>query len=80
MLNVKQLDRKTNLEYLERYKNAKCLVDETHKIKKNGHKNKTQQYWCKICKKSFFITNKTIASSSTLSYKQLKTLLKCMYE
>ena len=80
LLNLKPLERNTNLEYLERYKNAKCPVDGTHKIKKNGHKNKTQRYWCKICKKSFSITNETIASSSILSYQQLKTLLKCMYD
>ena len=80
LLNVKPNDRKTNLEYLERYKNARCPVDETHQIKKNGHKNKTQRYWCKICKKSFSITNETVASSSILNYQQLKTLLKCMYD
>ncbi len=35
LLNVKPLDRKTNLEYLERYKKAKCPVDETHQIKRS---------------------------------------------
>lgn len=80
LLETKPNERLTNLEYLERQKNIKCPIDENHHIKKNGHKNGTQRYWCYDCKSSFPITNSSIVKYSKLTYKQFKTLLQCMYD
>ena len=72
--------RLTNLEYLEKTKNVECPVDCTHSIKKNGHKDGTQRYWCHNCKKSFSITDSSIIKYSKFTYNQFKTLLQCMYD
>lgn len=80
LLQIKPNERITNLEYLERNKNTKCPIDKNHHIKKNGHKNGTQRYWCYGCRKSFSITDKSITKSSKLTYHQFKTLLQCMYD
>ena len=76
LVEDKPNQRLTNLEYLERNKKIKCSNNDNHHIKKNGHKNGTQRYWCYDCKKSFTITNNTILKYSKLTYHQLKTLLK----
>lgn len=80
LLNEKSTNRTTNLEYLERQGKFLCPINQNHRIKKNGHKNETQRYWCYHCHKSFSITNETIAKSSTMNYNQFKTLLKCIYD
>ncbi len=80
LTKLKSNNRLTNLEYLEVKKDVFCSNDKTHHIKKNGHKNGAQRYWCYDCKKSFTITNNTILKYSKLTYHQLKTLLKCMYD
>lgn len=80
LLDFKHNSRNTNLEYLEQEKVIKCPFNCNHKIKKNGHKNGTQRYWCYICKKSFSITDSTIVKHSSLSYHQFKKLLQCMYD
>lgn len=80
LLDIKPQQRITNIEYLERNKNIVCPINENHHIKKNGHKNKTQRYWCYDCKKSFSITHNSIIKYSYLNYLQLKKLLQCMYD
>lgn len=80
LLETKPKIRKTNLEYLEREKEITCPIDKSHRIKKNGHKNETQRYWCHDCKKSFSITENSIAKSSFLTYQQFKKFLQCMYD
>lgn len=80
LVEAKPNKRTTNLEYLETKKIVFCPIDNTHRIKKNGHEKETQRYWCYDCKKSFTITNNTILKYSKLTYHQLKTLLKCMYD
>lgn len=80
LLDIKTQQRLTNLEYLERNKKIVCPNDETHHIKKNGHKDGTQRYLCHVCKKSFSITNNSITNSSKLSYYQFKKLLQCIYD
>lgn len=80
LLEDKPQQRTTNLEYLERNKIIKCPIDKNHYIKKNGHKNGTQRYWCHNCKKSFSITHDSIIEYSCLNYHQLKKLLQCVYD
>lgn len=80
LLEHKPQQRLTNLEYLERNKKINCPNDNLHRIKKNGHKNGTQRYWCHDCNKSFSITYNSIAKSSYLNYFQFKKLLQCMYD
>lgn len=80
LLEDKPQQRLTNLEYLERNKRINCPDDNSHRIKKNGHKDGTQRYWCHDCKKSFSITYDSIVKSSHLNYFQLKKLLQCMYD
>lgn len=77
---IKPNKRLTNLEYLEKIKSIKCPIDKSHHIKKNGHKNGTQRYWCYNCYKSFSITNNSVVRHSKLTYHQFKTLLRCMYD
>lgn len=80
LLGIKITDRVTNLEYLEMRKKFVCPISKSHRIKKNGHKNKTQRYWCHDCQKSFTITNSSIMNSTILNYQQLRKLLQCMYD
>lgn len=80
LIDTKSKDRLTNLEYLNRKKNNECPIDRKHHIKKNGHKNGTQRYWCYDCRKYFSITESTILKSSKITYIQLKKILKCMYD
>lgn len=80
LLQVKTNNRKTNLDYLERNKTIYCPKDIHHRIKKNGHKNGTQRYWCHDCQKAFSITSDSIAWHSLLSYQQFKKILQCMYD
>lgn len=80
LLDTKSNDRKTNLQYLERNKSISCPKNNKHRIKKNGHKNGTQRYWCHDCHKAFSITNESIVQYSVLSYQQFKKLLQCMYD
>ena len=80
LLEDKPQQRLTNLEYLERNKKVKCPKDESHHIKKNGHKNGTQRFWRYDCEKSFSITYDSIIKYSHLNYYQLKKLLQCMYD
>ena len=46
LTKLKPNNRLTNLEYFEVKKDVFCSNDKTHHIKKNGHKNGTQRYWC----------------------------------
>lgn len=78
LLEVETNDKKTNLKYLDKNKFF-CPNNTNHNIKKNGTKNGVQRYWCHDCKQSFSITNKSIINHSSLSYNQLKMILKCMY-
>ena len=80
LITTKPNQRVTNLEYLERTITICCPVNETHHIKKNGHKNNTQRIWCYDCKKSYSITHKSILEHSILNYYQLKKLLQSMYD
>lgn len=81
LIESKKCSRKTNLEYLEKQEpKFSCPNDKNHRVKRNGHKNGAQRYWCHDCRESFTITNKKIIKSSTLNYKQLKILLQCMYD
>ena len=80
LVEDKPNQRLTNLEYLERNKKIKCPNNDHHHIKKNGHKNGTQRYWCYDCKKSFSITQNSLIKYSYLNYNQLKKLLQCMYD
>ena len=80
LLEDKPQQTTPNLEYLERNKIIKCPIDKNHYIKKNGHKNGTQRYWCHNCKKSFSITHDSIIEYSCLNYHQLKKLLQCVYD
>lgn len=80
LIEIKPKERLTNLEYLERKKNINCPININHHIKKNGHKNGTQRYWCYDCLKSFSITDSSIVRHSQLTYHQFKTLLQCMYD
>lgn len=76
----KSESRLTNLEYLTKTYIPKCPKNSNHSVKRNGHKNGAQRYYCKDCKKSWSISNNKIVSSSSLNYKQFKTLLKNMYD
>lgn len=76
LLDTKNNNRLTNLEYQAKYKDIKCPFCNGERYKKNGHKNGTQRYWCKKCHKSFSITTNTVLQSSKISYKQLKTIIK----
>lgn len=80
LLEDKPQQRLTNLEYLERNKKIVCPIDKDHHIKKNGHKDGTQRYWCHDCKKSFSITHDSLIKYSYLNYFQLKKMLQCMYD
>ena len=81
LLEDKPQQRLTNLEYLERNKKINCPNGGSlHRIKRNGHKNGTQRYWCYNCEKSFSITHNSIVKYSYLNYFQLKKLLQCMYD
>ena len=80
ILDKKDNLRQTNLEYLEKHKNVKCPKNQNHRIKKNGHKNGTQRYWCYDCECSFSETNNSILDSSIINYYQFRTLLQCMYD
>ena len=80
LLEFKINNRTTNLEYLKRNKSICCPNNQNHHIKKNGIKDGNQRYYCYDCKKSFSLTNKSIVEHIKLTYKQLKTLLRCMYD
>ena len=68
LIATKPCKRVTNLEYLERTIKICCPINETHHIKKNGHKNNTQRIWCYDCEKSYSITHKSILEHSILNY------------
>lgn len=80
LLITKPQQRVTNIEYLERKKNIECPNNKNHRIKKNGHKNGTQRYWCYDCEKSFSITYNSLVEYSYLNYFQLKKFLQGMYD
>lgn len=80
LLSFKVNDRITNIEYLKRHKTICCSVDDKHHIKKNGLKNGNQRYFCYDCNKSFSFTDASILNHIKLTYKQLITLLRCMYD
>lgn len=80
LIENKPNQRLTNLEYLKKIKTVRCPKNDNHHIKKNGHKNGTQRYWCHDCRVSFSLTDNSIAKYSKLTYSQFKTLLKCMYD
>lgn len=80
LLNVDQNSKNGNLKYLTREKKITCPNNANHRIKKNGHKNRTQRYWCHDCKISFSLTDKTIIKYSKINYYQIKKLLSCMYD
>ena len=80
ILTNKNESRITNLDYLIKSYIPKCPNNSEHNIKKNGHKNGTQRYYCKDCEKTWSISNNKIVSSSCLNYQQLKMLLKNMYD
>ena len=80
LLDTKVNDKQPNIEVLQENKIVKCPKNINHKIKKNGHKNGIQRYWCHECNNSFSITNTSITNSSFISYSQIKTLLKCIYD
>lgn len=80
LLEIKSYSRLTNLDYISKNKYIVCPKDCTHTIKKNGHKNGTQRYFCKDCQKSFSLTSNTIAKSSILDYNTIKNILKGFYD
>lgn len=80
LLNIKPNSRLTNLEYLQKNKKVSCPNDKNHSIKKNGHWRGTQRYYCKNCKKSFSITNKSITNKSILNYNKILNILKGFYD
>lgn len=51
----------------------KCHSNES--IVKNGHKNNTQRFKCKICNKFFSITTDTIIEHTSLTFEQFITIM-----
>jgi transposase-like protein len=80
LLDIKPKQRLTNLEYIDKCKTIVCPINENHHIKRNGHKDGTQRFWCHDCKKSFSISEGSISKYSSLNYYQIKKLLQCMYD
>lgn len=80
LLKSKMNNRLTNQEYQKNSIDIKCPKFREKKYKKNGHKNGTQRYLCKICHKSFSITTNTLLSYSKINYLQLKLFIKCILE
>ena len=68
LLKSKMNNRLTNQEYQKNSIDIKCPKCREKKYKKNGHKNGTQRYLCKICHKSFSITTNTLLSYSKINY------------
>lgn len=80
VFNIKINQRFTNLEYLKKIKIVACPVDENHHIKKNGHQDGNQRYFCHDCHSSFSLTYNSILNHSHLTYDELIKLMKCMYD
>lgn len=80
LLNNKLNDRLTNQEYQKDNIDIRCPSCKDINYKKNGHKNGTQRYLCKKCKKSFSITTNTILRYSKITYQQLMLFIKCLLD
>jgi len=80
LLDTKANKKQTNIEFLQENKIIVCPKNRDHRIKRNGLKNGIQRFWCHGCKHGFSLTNNSITNSSSISYSQIKTLLKCMYD
>ena len=80
LLEFKENNNRTNLEYLKQAKSIRCDVDINHNVKKNGKKDGIQRYYCTECKKCIPLTKNTMLKHLKLTYNQLKILLKCMYD
>ena len=70
--------RITNLKYQIKNTNIFCPECKSEWIVKNGFKNGTQRYKCKICNKFFSISTNTLTSNSKLSYNQLLNFMMCL--
>ena len=70
--------RITNLKYQLKNTNILCPNCESQWIVKNGFKNGTQRYKCKICNKLFSISTNTLTSNLKLSYNQLLNFMMCL--
>ena len=73
-------ERLTNSKFQVRDRKIICPRCGGNILVKNGHKNGTQRYLCKVCAKYFSITTNSILSHSRINYNQLITLLNCLLD
>lgn len=66
LLTNKKEQRLTHQNYQEKIMEIKCIQCGSLNLKKNGHKNGTQRYQCKDCKKYFSITTNTLIEKSVI--------------
>lgn len=66
----------TNQNYQIKNRIKECPNCKSTKIIKYGHKDKTQRYQCKECKKVFSVNIDSIIYHSKLNYNQLSTIIK----